>query len=412
MATATKFDYKVRDLRGSIKSGTLEAESQAQVATKLKSMGYAPISISQVGGGGGMSKEISFGSFGKKKVTLKDLSIFARQFATMVNSGLSLLRALSILTDQTENKELARILGEVRNDIETGNSLSSGMAKHPEAFPPLMVNMCKAGEIGGFLDSVMLQIANNYEAEVKLRGKVKSAMTYPIVVLCIAVVAVIGMLLFIVPTFVGLFKTLGGQLPAPTRILVALSSGLKVGVVPLVVLIFVGLSVGKKVKRKPEVRAVVDPLKLKLKLPVFGDLFRKIALTRFARNLGTMMQSGVPILQSLDIVAETTGNIVLERATRAVQESVRTGESLARPLLDHPVFPPMVVQMMAVGEETGALDTMLHKIAEFYDQEVDSTTESLTALLEPLMIAFLGAIVGSMIVALYMPIFRIFDLIK
>jgi len=349
MATATKFDYKVRDLRGSIKSGTLEAESQAQVATKLKSMGYAPISISQVGGGGGMSKEISFGSFGKKKVTLKDLSIFARQFATMVNSGLSLLRALSILTDQTENKELARILGEVRNDIETGNSLSSGMAKHPEAFPPLMVNMCKAGEIGGFPDSVMLQIANNYEAEVKLRGKVKSAMTYPIVVLCIAVavVAVIGMLLFIVPTFVGLFKTLGGQLPAPTRILVALSSGLKVGVVPLVVLIFVGLSVWKKVKCKPEVRAVVDPLKLKL--PVFGDLFRKIALTRFARNLGTMMQSGVPILQSLDIVAETTGNIVLERATRAVQESVRTGESLARPLLDHPVFPPMVVQMMAWG---------------------------------------------------------------
>ncbi len=410
MATATKFDYKVRDLSGSIKSGTLEAESQAQVATKLKSMGYAPISISQVGGGGGMSKEISFGSFGKKKVTLKDLSIFARQFATMVNSGLSLLRALNILTDQTENKELARILGEVRNDIETGNSLSSGMAKHPEAFPPLMVNMCKAGEIGGFLDSVMLQIANNYEAEVKLRGKVKSAMTYPIVVLCIAVIAVIGMLLFIVPTFVGLFKTLGGQLPAPTRILVALSSGLKVGVIPLVVLIFIGLSVWKKVKRKPEVRAVVDPLKLRL--PVFGDLFRKIALTRFARNLGTMMQSGVPILQSLDIVAETTGNIVLERATRAVQESVRTGESLAKPLLDHPVFPPMVVQMMAVGEETGALDTMLHKIAEFYDQEVESTTESLTALLEPLMIAFLGAIVGSMIVALYMPIFKIFDLIK
>jgi len=410
MATATTFEYKVRDLSGSIKSGTLEAESQAQVATKLKSMGYAPISISQSGGGSGMSKEISFGSFGKKKVTLKDLSVFARQFATMVNSGLSLLRSLSILTEQTENKELARILGEVRNDIETGNSLSAGMAKHPDAFPPLMVNMCKAGEIGGFLDSVMLQIANNYEAEVKLRGKVKSAMTYPIVVLCIAVIAVIGMLLFIVPTFVGLFKTLGGQLPAPTRILVALSSGLKVGVVPLVVLIVVGLSVWKKVKRKPEVRAVVDPLKLKV--PVFGDLFRKIALTRFSRNLGTMMQSGVPILQSLDIVAETTGNIVLERATRAVQESVRTGESLAKPLLDHPVFPPMVVQMMAVGEETGALDTMLHKIAEFYDQEVESTTESLTALLEPLMIAFLGAIVGAMIVALYMPIFKIFDLIK
>jgi type IV pilus assembly protein PilC len=273
-----------------------------------------------------------------------------------------------------------------------------------------MINMCKAGEVGGFLDSVMLQIANNYEAEVKLRGKVKSAMTYPVVVLCIAVLAVIGMLLFIVPTFVGLFKTLGGQLPLPTQILVSLSAGLKVGIVPLIVLIFVGMNVWRKVKRTEQVRNVVDPLKLKL--PVFGELFRKIALARFSRNLGTMMQSGVPILQSLDIVAETTGNIVLERATRAVQESVRTGESLTKPLTEHAVFPPMVVQMMAVGEETGALDTMLHKIAQFYDQEVESTTESLTALIEPLMIAFLGGIVGSMIVALYMPIFKIFDLIK
>ena len=409
MPTLT-YDYKVRDRSGALKSGSLDAESPAQVASKLKSMGYAPISINQTGGGAGLKKDLSLGGFGKKKVGLKDLAVFSRQFATMVNSGLSLLRALNILTEQTENKELARVLGEVRNDIETGNSLSSGMAKHPDVFPPLMVNMCKAGEVGGFLDSVMLQIANNYEAEVKLKGKVKSAMTYPVVVLCIAVVAVIGMLLFIVPTFQGLFKTLGGTLPAPTRVLVALSAGLKVGIVPLIIAIVVGRIVWKKVKRKPEVRAIVDPLKLKL--PVFGDLFRKIALTRFARNLGTMMQSGVPILQSLDIVAETTGNVVLERATRAVQESVRTGESLSKPLLDHPVFPPMVVQMMAVGEETGALDTMLHKIAEFYDQEVESTTESLTALIEPLMIAFLGGIVGAMIVALYMPIFKIFDLIK
>ena len=408
MPTLT-YDYKVRDRSGAVKTGSLDAESPSQVATKLKSMGYAPISINQTSSAG-LKKDLSIPGFGKKKVGLKDLAVFSRQFATMVNAGLSLLRALNILTEQTENKELARVLGEVRNDIETGNSLSSGMAKHPDAFPPLMVNMCRAGEVGGFLDSVMLQIANNYESETKLRGKVKSAMTYPVVVLCIAVIAVIGMLLFIVPTFVGLFKTLGGTLPLPTRGLVALSAGLKVGIIPLLILIFVGMSVWKKIKRKPEVRAIVDPLKLKL--PVFGELFRKIALTRFARNLGTMMKSGVPILQSLDIVAETTGNIVLERATRAVQESVRTGESLSKPLMDHPVFPPMVVQMMAVGEETGALDTMLHKIAEFYDQEVESTTESLTALIEPLMIAFLGGIVGAMIVALYMPIFKIFDLIK
>jgi len=407
MATAT-YEYKVRDRSGGLKTGSLEADSPAMVATKLKSMGYAPVSITQ--SGGGMSKEIKIPGFGKKKVKLKDLAVFSRQFATMVNSGLSLLRALNILTEQTENKELARVLGEVRNDIETGNSLSSGMAKHPDVFPPLMVNMCKAGEVGGFLDSVMLQIATNYEAETKLRGKVKSAMTYPVVVLIMAVIAVIGMLLFIVPVFAGLFDTLGGTLPLPTRILVVLSNSLKVIIIPLIIVAVALKVTWKKVKRTPRVRNVVDPLKLKL--PVFGMLMRKIALARFARNLGTMMQSGVPILQSLDIVAETTGNIVLERATRAVQESVRTGESLAGPLKEHSVFPPMVVQMMAVGEETGALDTMLHKIAEFYDQEVESTAESLTALIEPLMIAFLGAIVGSMIVALYMPIFKIFDLIK
>jgi type IV pilus assembly protein PilC len=407
MATAT-FEYKVRDKSGTVKTGTLDAESPAVVASKLKSMGYAPISITQTNTG--MQKELKIPGFGTPKVTLKDLAVFGRQFATMVNAGLSLLRALNILVDQTENKELARVLGEVRNEIETGNSLSQGMAKFPNVFPPLMVNMCRAGEVGGFLDTVMLQIADNYEAEVRLRGKVKAAMTYPVVVLCIAMVAVVGMLLFIVPTFAGLFKTLGGTLPLPTRILVILSGLIKVGILPTIVLTIVGLQVWKRVKNKDEVRNVVDPLKLKL--PVFGVLFQKIALTRFARNLGTMMSSGVPILQSLDIVAGTTGNIVLERATRAVQESVRTGEALAKPLTEHPVFPPMVVQMMSVGEDTGALDTMLMKIAEFYDQEVEATTESLTALIEPLMIAFLGGIVGSMIIALYMPIFKIFDLIK
>ena len=408
MAATATFEYKVRDSGGKLKTGKLDAETQAQVASKLKSMGYAPMSITQ--SSGGMSKGLKIPGFGAKKVGLKDLAVFSRQFATMINSGLSLLRALNILTEQTENKEFARVLGEVRNAIETGNSLSDGMAQHPAVFPPLMVNMCKAGEVGGFLDQVLLQLANNYEAEVKLRGKVKSAMTYPVVVLCIAVVAVIGMLLFIVPTFETLFATLGGTLPLPTQVLVKLSAALKFIIVPLVVGVIAGLAVWKRVKHKRGVRDVVDPLKLRL--PVFGDLFRKIALARFARNLGTMMKSGVPILQSLDIVAETTGNVVLERATRAVQESVRTGESLTAPLAEHKVFPPMVVQMMAVGEETGALDTMLAKIAEFYDQEVESTTESLTALMEPLMIAFLGGIVGSMIVALYMPIFKIFELIS
>jgi type IV pilus assembly protein PilC len=406
MATAT-FEYKVRDRTGKIKTGKLDAETQAQVANKLKTMGYAPVSITQ--SNAGLKKELSIPGFGKK-VKLKDLAVFSRQFATMINAGLSLLRSLTILTEQTENKELARILGEVRNDIETGNSLSISMSKHPAVFPPLMVNMTKAGEVGGFLDSVLMQIAENYEAEVKLRGKVKSAMTYPIVVFVMAILAVVGMLLFIVPVFEAMFKDLGATLPLPTRFLVFLSGQMKV-LLPLLIVGLIAFSfVWKRIKRDDKVRGFVDPLKLKA--PVFGPLFQKIALARFARNLGTMLRSGVPILQSLDIVADTCGNIVLARAVRAVQESVRTGESITDPLREHPVFPPMVVQMMAVGEDTGALDTMLGKIAEFYDQEVESTTESLTALLEPLMIAFMGAIIGGMIVALYMPIFKIFELVE
>jgi type IV pilus assembly protein PilC len=404
---ATTYAYKVRDRAGKVVSGTLEADNAAAVAGKLKGMGYAPISIDE--SKAGLKTEIKIPGFGGKKVKLKDLAIMSRQFATMINSGLSLLRALNILSEQTDNPELARVLGEVRNDVETGNALSAALAKHPKVFPPLMVNMTKAGEVGGFLDSVMLQVAENYEAEVKLRGKVKAAMTYPVVVFVLAILMCVVMLIFIVPTFAKMFETLGGQLPAPTKVLIFMSKSLKVMAPVLVVGLIAFTFVWKRVKHTERVRNFVDPLKLKT--PVFGPLFQKIALSRFARNLGTMMKSGVPILQSLDIVADTTGNIVLGRAVRDVQESVRTGEALAKPLQNHKVFPPMVVQMMAVGEDTGALDTMLMKISQFYDQQVEATTESLTALIEPLMIAFLGAVVGSMIIALYMPIFRIFDLI-
>ena len=406
MAATLTFQYSVRNREGKIVSGRLDAETQAQVAQKLKQMGYAPVSISEYKAG--MKKELSVPGFGGR-VKLKDLAVMSRQFATMINSGLSLLRALSILAEQTDNKKLAAVLSDVRNDVETGTSLSSAFAKHPETFPPLMVNMTRAGEVGGFLDEVLLQIAANYEAEVRLRGKIKAAMTYPVVVFVIAILAVVGMLLFIVPTFAKMFSSLGGQLPAPTRVLVWMSHTLKFMAPFLLVALIVGVFVWRRVKRNEKVRNFVDPLKLKL--PVFGTLFQKIALSRFSRNLGTMMHSGVPILQSLEIVADTTGNVVVARAVRDVQDSVRSGESLAGPLANHKVFPPMVVQMMAVGEDTGALDTMLHKISEFYDQDVEATTESLTALIEPLMIAFLGGIIGSMIIALYMPIFKIFDLI-
>lgn len=405
---AIKFDYSVRDRAGKLVTGQLEADNQTLVVQKLKGMGYSPVTINA--SNTGANREIRIPGLSRKgKVKLKELAIFSRQFATMINSGLPLLRSLNILTEQTDNAEFSKVLREVRNDVETGVALSSALGRHPKVFPPLMVNMTKAGEIGGFLDSVMMQIAQNYEAEVKLRGKVKSAMTYPVVVFVMAILMCTAMLIFVVPTFAGIFSSLGGTLPAPTRAVVFLSNTLKSYFYIFAIIMIAMWVAYKKNKDKPGFRDVSDPLKLKM--PVFGKLFQKIALARFARNLGTMMHSGVPILQSLDIVADTTGNVVLARAIRDVQDSVRTGEALAKPLENHPVFPSMVVQMMAVGEDTGALDTMLEKIAEFYDQEVEATTEQLTALIEPLMIAFLGIVVGSMIVAMYLPIFDVFNLI-
>jgi type IV pilus assembly protein PilC len=407
MSTATKtFEYAVRDRRGKLVSGRLEAPSETAVVQKLRGMGYAPVSLREAGTGMNRELTLPFGG----RVKLKDLAVMSRQFATMINSGLSLLRALSILADQTENKTLAKTLGEVRTAVETGQSLSAALAKHPRVFPPLVVNMVRAGEVGGFLDRVMLQIAENYEAEVKLRSKIKSAMTYPVVVFVIAILSVIGMLLFIVPIFANMFRDLGGALPLPTQILVNLSAALRFTAPALLVLVVVFGVVWRRVRHTEQVRNALDPLKLKL--PVFGPLFQKVAISRFSRNFGTMLSSGVPILQSLEIVGETAGNVVLRRAAASVQESVRRGESLAGPLADHPVFPPMVVQMLAVGEDTGAIDTMLHKVSDFYDAEVEATTEALTSLIEPLMIAVLGSVIGGMIIALYMPIFGVFDLIK
>jgi type IV pilus assembly protein PilC len=406
-ATDTKtFEYSVRDKQGKLINGKTAAASESAAQQKLRSQGYALVSIKE--SGKGMNRELSF-NFGSG-VKLKDLAVMARQFATMINSGLSLLRALSILSEQTSNKKLAATLGQVRQAVEAGESLSSAMAAHPKVFPPLMVNMTKAGEIGGFLDSVLLQIAANFESEVKLRAKIKSAMTYPTVVFVIALLAVTGMLLFIVPIFSKMFAGLGGQLPAPTRVLVFLSSALKVGAVPLAIGGVLGAIGWSRIKHREGVRRLVDPLKLKA--PVFGPLFRKVAISRFTRNLGTMLASGVPILQSLEVVADASGNTVIKDAVASIETSVRGGESLAAPLAQHSVFPPMVVQMLSVGEDTGAMDTMLHKISDFYDQEVEATTEALTSLIEPLMIAFLGGIIGAMIVALYMPIFSVFSLIN
>jgi type IV pilus assembly protein PilC len=408
MAEAKVFEYAVRDREGKVVKGRIEAASQAAVANRLKTMGLAPTSITEVQTTG-LQREIHIPGF-EEKIKLKDLAVMARQMATMVSAGLSLIRTLSILADQTESKPLAKVLGQVRSDVETGQSLSSAMTKHREAFPPLMINIIKAGEVGGFLEKALLSVAENYEAEVKLRAKIKSAMTYPVMVFVMAIVAVAAMLIFIVPVFRDMYAQLGGTLPFPTLMLVYVSNVLKWAIIPIVIALIVFFMWWGKHKNDPAIRQKVDPWKLKV--PVFGNLTRKIAVARFARNFGTMVGAGVPLLQALDIVGQTSGNWVIEQAIADVQEAVRRGESLSAPLAQHPVFPTMVVQMLAVGEDSGAMETMLEKVGEFYDQEVEATTEQLTSLIEPLMIAFLGVIVGGMIIALYLPIFNVYDLVE
>ena len=410
MATATKtFAYTARDSAGKVVKGRVEGTTEGVAVSKLRTMGVSPITVAETAGGTGLQKEISLPGFGQK-VGLKDLAVMSRQMATMLAAGLSLLRALTILGEQTENKKLAATLNDVRGQIESGWSFSDSLAKHPAVFPRLMVFLVKAGETGGFLDGALESIAENFESDVKLRATIKSALTYPIAVLIMAFLAVIGMLIFIVPVFEAMFKDFGGELPLPTAILVVLSKNM-IWIAPLLVVVIVSFSVWWRAsKDKDAVRAFVDPLRLKI--PVFGELFKKVAIARFTRNFSTMMASGVPILQSLSIVGETSGNWVIEEALRKVQESVRQGKSIAGPLAEEPVFPSMVTQMIAVGEDSGSLETMLAKIADFYDDEVQSTAESLTALIEPLMIGVIGAVIGGMIVALYMPVFSIFDQIS
>ncbi len=408
MTDARVFEYAVRDREGKVVKGRIEAANQAAVANRLRTMGLAPTSITEVQTTG-LQREITIPGFGEK-ITLKDLAVMSRQMATMISAGLSLIRTLAILADQTESKPLAKVLGQVRSDVETGQSLSVALGKHPEAFPPLMINIIRAGEVGGFLERSLVSVAENYEAEVKLRAKIKSAMTYPVMVFIMAIIAVAAMLIFIVPVFRDMYANLGGTLPVPTLILVYISNVMKWAVVPLVIAVVAATAWWRRHKNDAPVRERLDPLKLKT--PVFGQLMRKIAVARFARNFGTMMGAGVPLLQALEIVGQTSGNWAIERAVADVQEAVRRGETLSGPLGRHPVFPPMVVQMLAVGEDSGAMETMLEKVAEFYDQEVESTTEQLTSLIEPLMIAFLGVVVGGMIVALYLPIFNVFNLIE
>ncbi|POH70992.1 type II secretion system F family protein [Cryobacterium zongtaii] len=409
MPSTQAYAYKGRNAAGRIVKGRVDASSELAVTSRLRTMGLTPISIAEASAGTGLNREINIGGF-RKRVKLADLAIMSRQMATMISSGLSLLRTLNILAEQTESKALADILSKVRSDVETGSALSDAMQQHAEDFPPLMINMVRAGETGGFLENSLTSIADSFEADVKLRGTIKSALTYPVIVLIMAIVAVAAMLIFIVPVFKGMFEGLGGTLPLPTQMLVWLSE-MMIYIVPVVVIGSVFFTVWWHKNRHTErVRKVIDPLKLKL--PVFGPLMTKIAVARFTRNFSAMIGAGVPILKALQIVGETSGSWVVEVALRNVAESVRQGKSIAGPLANEPIFPAMVTQMIAVGEDSGSLEQMLGKIADFYDAEVESTTEQLTSLIEPLMVAFIGVVVGGMIVALYLPVFDIFKLIE
>jgi len=404
----TTYQYRVRDKGGRLIEGTLDADNTNLVANKLREMGYVPIAI-EGQDASPLRRELHLPGLGRR-VKPRDVAVFARQFATMVNSGLTLLRALQILGDQADNPVLAAAINEVRADVETGTSLSIALGRHPRMFSRLFVSMVRAGETGGVLDEVLLQLADTIEKQTNLRAKVKSALTYPIAVFGLVSCIVVAMLAFVVPMFKTLYKQLGGKLPAPTQLLITISTTFT-RAFPFVLVALGGTVYGvRRWINTPAGRRSCD--QVKLRLPIFGTLSHKAALTRFSRTLSVLLRAGVPILESLEITADTAGNMVLSDAVKDVQSAVKTGENLARPLASHKVFPPMVVQMMAVGEETGALDTMLAKIAEFYQQEVEALVDSLTSLLEPILIVVLGSTVGAMVVCLYLPMFNIIKLIK
>jgi type IV pilus assembly protein PilC len=401
---ADTFNYKVRDRSGNLVTGSLVADSEGLVLQRLREMGYTPLDVTKVKKGFGAI------TIGGNKVKLKQLAIFSRQFATMVNSGLPILRGLSILSEQTDSRELSRVLVAARLDVEQGSSLSQSLQKHPKVFDNLYVSMIRSGETGGSLDDTLLRIANLLEREVRLRGKIKSAMTYPIAVVGLVLLIMAAMLLFVVPQFKTIYGQIGSTLPLPTRVLLGASNMLK-AYWYLFILGAVGFRfLFRRYRASNSGRDIIDATKLRA--PVFGPLFHKTCLSRFSSTLAMLLHSGVPILGALDIVSDTVNNRVLSRAVVDVQNSVREGESIAKPLSKHAVFPPMVVQMIAVGEETGQVDVMLEKVAQFYDQEVEAAVDSLTSLIEPILIAIIGAFVGASVIALYMPMFQVIKLIK
>lgn len=393
------FLWEGQTRKGEKKKGEIEAANEAALRGILRRQGLTSITVKQ------KPKNLSeYLPFLKQKVKEKEVVIFARIFATMINAGLPLIQCLDLLAQQEQNKTFAQIITAIKEDIEGGSTLSDALKKYPKVFDDLFVNLVAAGESGGILDVILQRLSNYMEKAMKLKSKVKGAMTYPASVLVISIAVVSLLLVKVIPTFQKMFEGFGGELPGPTQFLITLSAyAQKYFLVAIIALAIVVYAFRRYYKTEKGTLLIDD---LILKSPVFGPLLKKVAVARFTRTMSTMMTSGVPILEGLAIVSKTAGNKVVENALIRVRKSISEGKTIAEPLLETGIFPPMVVQMIAVGEATGALDAMLSKIADFYDDEVDTAVDAMTALLEPFMMVFLGGVVGGMIIAMYLPIFK------
>ncbi|WP_316348219.1 type II secretion system F family protein [Desulfuromonas acetoxidans] len=397
-----KFSWEGKIRSGQKQKGEMEAPSEAIVRAQLRRQGVMPTKVKEKGKG--MDVELKIPGF-EPKVTTKDLVVFTRQFATMIDAGLPLVQCLDILSSQQENSTFKRILVTVKEDVESGSTFADALRKHPKAFDELFVNLVAAGEVGGILDTILNRLAAYIEKAQKLKKQVKSAMTYPTTVVAIATIVIGVILVFVIPAFEKMFADFGSALPAPTQVVINMSNFVQDYILVIIGGIILAIFTFKKIYATQKGRDVIDDWALKL--PVFGVLIRKVAVAKFTRTLGTMVSSGVPILDGLDIVSKTAGNRTVEKAIIKVRQSISEGNTIAEPLTKSGVFPPMVCQMIAVGEQAGSIDTMLNKIADFYDDEVDDAVSNLTAMMEPLLMLFLGTTVGGLVIAMYLPIFKI-----
>jgi len=395
------FKYEGRTASGETRSGSIEAKDQASARASLREQRITAQTLTEAKG---MSAPFKMPAIFDPAITTRDLVIFTRQFATMIDSGLPLVQCLDIQSSQAENPTLRNQLKVIKDKVESGSTFAEALKTYPKTFDDLFVNLVAAGEVGGMLDTIMNRLAQYLEKSQKLVRQIKGAMTYPVVVICVMIIVTAILLLKVVPTFEGMFADFGAALPAPTLIVLALSKWLQANFVYAVAGIAVSIWGVRRWYGTASGRLILD--KFMLALPVFGDLLKKVAVARFCRTLSTMLSSGVPIIEALGICGRTAGNKVVENAITSVTISISEGRTIAEPLAESKVFPQMVCQMISVGEATGALDTMLGKIADFYDEEVDVAVESLTAMMEPMIMALMGLIVGGLVIAMYMPIFE------